>query len=74
MNPPETQALRDRACTGLTGHVLEIGFGSGLNLPHYPPSVTGLTAVEPSSVARRLAERRIRSTAIRMLFDGEDAA
>jgi SAM-dependent methyltransferase len=51
--------LRDRACAGLSGRVLEIGFGSGRNLPHYPAAVTGVGAVEPSDVAWRLAADRV---------------
>jgi ubiquinone/menaquinone biosynthesis C-methylase UbiE len=46
------------------GSVLEIGFGTGLNLPHYPLRVTKLTVVEPgrmlpSRVARRIAKARM---------------
>ncbi|HEV8484795.1 MAG TPA: class I SAM-dependent methyltransferase [Blastocatellia bacterium] len=46
------------------GSVLEIGFGTGLNLPHYPLQVTKLTVVEPgrmlpSRVARRIAKARM---------------
>lgn len=50
---------RAQACAGLAGHVLEIGFGSGHNVPHYPPDVTRVTAVEPSDVGWRLAARRL---------------
>lgn len=51
--------LRRSACEGLHGRVLEIGFGSGLNVEHYPPSVTDVVAVEPSDVAWRLARSRL---------------
>lgn len=55
----EVGRLRARACEGLTGRVLEIGFGSGLNVAHYPESVTSVSAVEPSDVAWRRAGQRI---------------
>jgi ubiquinone/menaquinone biosynthesis C-methylase UbiE len=51
--------LRRDACAGLHGRVLELGFGSGLNVDHYPSAVTGVVAVEPSDVAWHLAERRV---------------
>ena len=47
----EFAKVRAEDCEGLTGDVIEIGFGSGLNLPHLPPAVTGLWAVDPSGVA-----------------------
>ena len=53
------QAGRDRAAAGLSGVVVELGFGSGLNVASYPPAVTLVQAVEPSAVGRRLSERRI---------------
>lgn len=51
----EIHRLRQRVCAGLEGEVLEIGFGSGLNVEHYPPAVTTVFAVEPSDVAWRIA-------------------
>lgn len=42
----------------MRGHVLEIGFGSGLNLEWLPAEVTALTAIEPSDLAWRLSEPR----------------
>lgn len=47
------------AAEGLTGTVLELGFGSGLNVAAYPVGVDRVLAVEPSAVARKLAEPRI---------------
>jgi ubiquinone/menaquinone biosynthesis C-methylase UbiE len=55
---------RAQVCAGLRGDVLELGFGSGLNVPHYPAAVTGVWAVDPSGVARRLAERRVRGSRV----------
>ena len=41
------------------GQVLEVGFGSGLNLPYYPREVRTLSAVEPSTAMRNRAMKRI---------------
>jgi SAM-dependent methyltransferase len=51
--------FRREAVSDLSGDVVEIGFGSGLNLAFYDPAVRTVSAVEPSPVARRLAARRI---------------
>ncbi len=54
--------LRRATCAGLTGRVLEIGFGSGLNVRWYPPGVSSVTAIEPSDLGWELsAKRRSRS-------------
>lgn len=47
--------LRARVCTGLGGRVLELGFGSGTNLGHYPGAITEVVAIEPSDTAWRLS-------------------
>ena len=70
----EVGELRDLALGGLRGRVLEIGFGSGLNVRWYPPEVTAVGAVEPSDVGWRLSERRRARSAIpieRTGLDGE---
>ena len=55
--------LRREVCAGLSGRVIEIGFGSGLNLGALPAAVTQVDAVEPSDLAwARSAERRGEST------------
>ncbi len=60
-------------CGGLHGRVVELGFGSGLNVAHYPDAVTGVWAVEPSDVAWRLAGGRLTGPApvTRAGLDGE---
>ena len=53
------EPLRQRACDGLAGAVVEIGFGSGPNLPFYPGEVTRVAAIEPADVGWRLARQRV---------------
>ena len=52
---------RRAVCEGLSGQVLEVGFGSGLNIEHYPAAVTGIAAVEPSDRGWALSDRRRRA-------------
>lgn len=61
---PVVSELRERVCAGLSGDVVEIGFGSGLNVPHYPASVTRVAAVEPSDVAWKLAADRLAASPV----------
>ncbi len=52
---------RERACADVAGDVLEIGFGSGRNLPHYREAVTRVYAVEPADLAWERATERVGS-------------
>lgn len=57
-------ALRTELLDGLSGRVVEIGAGNGLNFAHYPAGVTEVVAVEPEAHLRALAveaARRARS-------------
>jgi SAM-dependent methyltransferase len=56
--------LRTRTALGLSGQVVEIGFGSGFNMPYYPDEVERVLAVEPSATAFRLAGKRIAASPI----------
>lgn len=58
LSTADVMRLRTSACAGLTGRVLELGFGSGLNVGSYPPGVTRVDAVEPSEVGWRMSEAR----------------
>ncbi|MFD4247799.1 class I SAM-dependent methyltransferase [Streptomyces sp. NPDC058525] len=48
-------ALRRELLHGVSGRVIEIGAGNGLNFPHYPRAVSEVVAVEPDRTLRRLA-------------------
>jgi ubiquinone/menaquinone biosynthesis C-methylase UbiE len=52
-------AERARFVPLATGTVLEIGAGSGLNLPFYGPKVVRLYALDPSRELWQLARRRV---------------
>lgn len=58
------QRHRRRVCEGLVGEVVEIGFGSGHNIPFYPATVTRVSAVEPSDVGWSLAEKRLSASTV----------
>ena len=55
---------RRRLLAGAHGDILEIGFGTGLNLPYYPGGVHKLTAVDPNPGMHRLAQKRIKQRGI----------
>ncbi|MBW8884291.1 MAG: class I SAM-dependent methyltransferase [Planctomycetia bacterium] len=62
LDTPLVAEQRKKVLESAGGEVLEIGFGSGLNLTHYPPSVRKITAVDPNPGMNGLAQRRIKQT------------
>ena len=66
------EPLRRRVCEGLSGDVVEIGFGSGFNVPFYPSQVTRVAAVEPADLAWRLAANRLTATSVPVQRSGLD--
>ena len=65
---------RRRLVADLSGTVVEIGSGSGLNIEHLPSGVDRLLAVEPSEVGRRLAARRVERSPVPVEHIGLDGA
>ena len=60
------QQLREEVLAPARGDVVEVGFGTGLNLPHYPEGVTSITAVEPSEGMLARARERSASSNVRV--------
>jgi ubiquinone/menaquinone biosynthesis C-methylase UbiE len=68
----ELDRLRARATAGLDGEILEVGFGSGRNVPHYPSTVTRVRAVDPATVGRKLAAKRVAASPVPVEYVGLD--
>lgn len=66
------EQMRRRVCALLHGAVVELGFGSGLNVPWYPPAVTRVDGVEPADVGWRLAADRLASSPVPVQRAGLD--
>lgn len=66
------EPLRRRVCEGLEGEVVEIGFGSGLNVPFYPEAVTRVAAIEPADTGWKLAAKRLSATSVPVERSGLD--
>jgi ubiquinone/menaquinone biosynthesis C-methylase UbiE len=64
MRRAELTPIRARVVASLAGDVLEVGFGSGLNVPHYPVAVTRVQAVDPATVGRQLAAKRVAASGV----------
>jgi len=76
MSGPQVEGLRAATCgrDAVRGLVVEVGFGSGRNLAHYGPDVTGVLAVEPADLAWERALPRIAAFGRPVERVGTDAA
>ncbi len=72
LGTPDIGNWRAEAAAGLHGRVVEIGFGSGLNVEHYPAEVEAVLAVEPAAVAMKLARKRIATSRVAIEHVGVD--
>jgi ubiquinone/menaquinone biosynthesis C-methylase UbiE len=71
-NMKAAREQRVRVCEGLAGDLVEIGFGSGLNIPFYPAEVTRVAAVEPADVGWKLARKRLDAASVPIERSGLD--
>ena len=68
MASPQLRRPRDRALAPARGRILEIGFGTGRNLTHYPPHVRRIEAIDPDFDLDRLSLPRIAHASIEVDF------
>lgn len=64
MSGSNLEQYRQKLLADVAGEILEIGFGTGLNLPHYPQSVTKITTIDPNPGMQKLARSRIEKSQI----------
>ncbi len=67
LSRPAIGAVRQRVVTPASGRVLEIGFGTGLNLPYYRPQVTSLTLLDTAALLPRRVKARMDACAARVV-------
>jgi ubiquinone/menaquinone biosynthesis C-methylase UbiE len=73
MASPQLRGPRDRALAPAQGRILEIGFGTGRNLTHYPRHVRRIEAIDPDLDLDRLSLPRIAHASIEVDFHHLDA-
>lgn len=61
---PEVGAYRDELLDGLSGSVVELGAGNGINFSRYPPTVERVVAIEPEPYLRAKAEQAAQSATV----------
>ncbi|MBN9393510.1 MAG: class I SAM-dependent methyltransferase [Chloroflexi bacterium] len=75
MGDKRMEGLRPQVLAKARGETLEIGFGGGLNLPFYPATVTGLTAVDVNPGMDKLARKVVEDSALKVdlhVINGEE--
>ncbi|HEY4309873.1 MAG TPA: class I SAM-dependent methyltransferase [Pirellulales bacterium] len=74
MSRPQVMRERPRALAEARGEVLEIGFGTGLNLASYPPAVERLVVADPVEMLAPRVAQRIAAAKIPVSIERADAA
>jgi ubiquinone/menaquinone biosynthesis C-methylase UbiE len=64
LSAPIFAKYRQEVLADVKGEVLEIGFGTGLNLSYYPDDIYKIVTVDPNPGVHALAQKRIQSSSI----------
>lgn len=64
MAGPDMAQYRQEVLAQVQGEVLEIGFGTGLNLPYYPKQIQKITTVDVNPGVNQLAQKRIQESSM----------
>ncbi len=75
MSGSQLAPYRQETLSPVEGKVLEIGFGTGLNLSYYPENIEKLVTVDPNPGANKLAQKRIKKADIEVdsrVLNGEN--
>jgi SAM-dependent methyltransferase len=73
LDVPAVNAERARLLVHASGEILEIGLGTGLNLPHYPAAVTAITSLGPEPAPHAFASRRAAARGLSIAHTPGDA-
>jgi ubiquinone/menaquinone biosynthesis C-methylase UbiE len=73
MRNKETARLRAEWVPQARGEVLEVGIGSGLNLPFYSPNVQRVYGVDPSTELQEMARKRAEAAPVKVEFLSQSA-
>ncbi|MGB3691753.1 MAG: class I SAM-dependent methyltransferase [Spirulinaceae cyanobacterium] len=66
MSDQELATYRQELLADVRGKVLEIGFGTGLNLPYYPDNIEKITTIDANSGMNKLAQKRIQASSLKV--------
>ena len=66
MDKPIWAKYRQEQLASVKGEILEIGVGTGLNLPHYPEQISKITTVDPNPGMNKKLQRRIERSGIKV--------
>ena len=75
MRGDEMNEQRQLVLSEAAGKVFEIGFGTGLNMRHYPDTVTSVTVADKNPAMHKLAQRRIAASPLPVehhVMDGQE--